>query len=185
MFDKFKKKENKRIDLYSLLPKDKYYATSILDDKNILVAKYNNGIYNLIHYSLIDNILKVVAKWNQYNLRSFGNTIFYYTLNNEYIFIPSINDYSVSYQSIYNYKTHKFIIKNNIFNEIEVFPYKQHSNKTFLLGEIIITNECPYIEYTDLLSNKKEIYYSNLIKEKYFAILDLNGNILDNKLFFG
>ena len=185
MFDKFKKKENNKTDLYSLLPKEKYYATSILDDENILVAKYNNGIYSITHYSLIDNTLKVVAKWNQYNLRCFRNTIFNYVLNNEYIFIPSIKDYSFSYQSIYNYKTHKFIIKNNVFDSISVFPYKEHSTKTFLLGEINITNECPYIEYTDSLSNKTEIYYSNLIKEKCFAILDLNGNILDNKLFFG
>ena len=185
MFDKFKKKENKKTDLYSLLPKEKYYGNLVLDDKNILVAKYNNGIYCITHYSLIDNSLKVVAKWNQYNLKCFGNTIFNYVLNNEYIFIPSIKNYSTSYQSIYNYKTHKFIIKNNVFDSITVFPYKEHSNKTFLLGEINITNECPYIEYIDSLSNKKEIYYSNLIKEKYFAILDLNGNILDNKLFLG
>lgn len=163
MFDKFKKKENNKTDLYSLLPKEKYYATSILDDENILVAKYNNGIYSITHYSLIDNTLKVVAKWNQYNLRCFRNTIFNYVLNNEYIFIPSIKDYSFSYQSIYNYKTHKFIIKNNVFDSISVFPYKEHSTKTFLLGEINITNECPYIEYTDSLSNKTEIYYSNLL----------------------
>ena len=116
MFDKFRKKETQEIDLYKLLPKEKYYATTVLDENNILVAKYNNGIYNLTHYALIDNKLKAVAKWNQYDLVCCGKKIYNYILNNEYIFLQSVYSYDKAYQSIYNYKQHKVFL-------ILVHPY--------------------------------------------------------------
>ncbi len=157
---------------------DKY----ILDNNNAIIITKTNNFYTMIHYRLINDTLIEINRWKVNS--------YYFGYIQELSLIKNFNLFKVqngtgNFNAIYNYKLDKFIIPQNkweiidfnLFNDYKCFLCSFNINSNF-------TNDDIYTYFNEITNrNETEKFYFN--DGKYFALIDVNGNIIGNKLLKG
>ena len=182
------KKTEKKLGIEELVlsqePEDRY----ILDDENAIIVIYNdenyphNG-YVMIHERLVNDKLVEINRWP---LRSY-----YFGSIHKASSIKDLNLFQVqngrgNYNAIYNYKEGKFIVPQNTWKSVISYPYLERCNGFLAFFEIRSDYEedDTYIYFNPITGEK--IKDSFIVRDDYYyAILDIDGSIRDNKLFKG
>lgn len=163
-----------------------------LDEINkIMVYNNDNGdSYTMFHYRKIDGILTEVNHWNLNNYNKTVNSTF---IKRDYnLFLVQSGGKYTKTDSIYNYHEGKFIVEKGNFDMI-LFQYgiknidflkvykcfigyfKLHSTK----------EDDDVIKYKNELTKEEVIYDFSKVSDLYFAFINIDGTIRDNKLLKG
>lgn len=187
------------------MSKEDYY---ICDSKNAIVVVRNpntnsNKLYLMIHYRYEDGKLVEINRWEQ-TTHYFGSSNSKAVLKDYNLFMVQ-GGYGIgvnggnSCGSIYNYQTGEFIVKKKEFNVIGTtnwvsgtgysLPSVNYLEKygCFLAYFMLETKkeEGDIISYTNPVTLEKMNFDFNKWSGLYFALLNTDGTIKDNKLFYG
>lgn len=186
--------------LISDIQAEDYY---ILDEKNsvVLIEQRDNTndtcINTMIHYRLENGKLIEMNRWN---IDKYHFGIHYNKDTLKELHLCMIQTANGNNDAIYNYNLAKFIVKPGIWNNISIG--NQASGIKFQAPQIDYLKEyngflacfslsSTYEDEKDVVSYKnpitqEKIYYSfNIDDGLYFAILNTDGSIRQNKLFKG
>ena len=172
----YTKKENNEF-------RDKY----IIDKENVIIVIKNEPTgYTMIHKRLIDGNLIEINRWPLIS--------YYFGPIHDKSIIENLNLFMVQgtkgyFDSIYNYKEGRFIVSQNTWETIETgYNNKFLDEYNGFLGKFGIKSD---YEDNDVYSYDNPITGKRIIKSfctydsNYYAILNTDGTIRDNKLFKG
>lgn len=207
-FERKLKEEQKRSlkELILDLPKVDYY---ICDSKNAIVVVNNPNVtsrnhYLMIHYRYEDGKLVEINRWEQAT-HYFDNPNSKAVLRDYHLFMVQggygvgANSSGNAFGSIYNYQTGEFVVKKGEFNVIGTtnwvsgtsysLPNVNYLEKYgcflayFMLGTKY--EEGDIISYMNPITLEEMSYDFNKWSGLYFALLNIDGTIEGNKLFYG
>lgn len=203
---KLKEEQKKSLkELILELPKEDYY---ICDSENAIVVIRNsdtnsNKRYLMIHYRYEDGKLIEINRWEQ--------TTHYFGIPNSVAVLKDYNLFMVqggygigvngenSCGSIYNYQTGEFVVEKGEFNVIGTTNWVSGTSYSlpdvnylekygcFLAYFMLETKyeDGDIISYTNPVTREEMRLNFNEWSGLYFALLNTDGTIKDNKLFYG
>ena len=160
---------------------DKY----ILDNENaIIVIKDENG-YVMIHERLVDDDLVEINRWPMDN--------YYFGSIHDAAPIESLGLFKIqsgrgTFDALYDYKNDKFVIPPKTWEDIDFGRCDQYLEKyNGVLAYFSISSD---YEKDDLFTYENEITGEEIeksfrVKDGYYAIINFDGTIRENKLFKG
>lgn len=206
-YEKKLKEEQKKSfkELILELSEEDYY---ICDNENAIVVVRNpdtnsNKLYLMIHYRYADGKLVEVNRWEQAT-HYFGSSNSKKVLKDYNLFMVQggcgigVND-GRSCGSIYNYQTGEFVVEKGEFNVIGTtnwvsgtsysLPNVNYLEKysCFLAYFMLKTKyeEGDIISYTNPVTREEMHFDFNRWSGLYFALLNTDGTIRGNQLFYG
>ncbi len=171
-----------------------------LDDENAIVLVNNSNEksknkYIMIHYRLVEGKLVEINRWYQrsYFLGSHEDDV----IEEFNLFMVPVG-YGIGADVIYNYKLDKFIVPKGQFDCIGMTNWatgmsyggdgpnylKEYGCFLAYFSLSSTYEELDIIAYQNLVTREQMTYDFNC-HEVYFALLDPDGTIRDNKLFKG
>lgn len=157
----------------------------ILSDKDVILVKDASIGYLMIHKRISNDRLVVINRWP---LKEYQ-----YGMNNISV-IKDLNLFKVqesdgNFDAIYNYKEGKFIISQNIWNSVDDgFNNKFLKKYNGFLATLKISSDYEEDDtfiYDNPITEERIVESFSVNDYNYYAILNIDGKIRDNKLFKG